>query len=66
MIIMRLIVQDCGDPDVGIWSDEISMDLEGMYIEDIEERKQIEEGFRKFLKDYDLVQQIGESHWEME
>ena len=63
---MRLIVQDCGDPEVGIWGGYISMYFEGMCIDDVEERKQIEEGFRKFLTDYDLVQQIGESHWEFD
>lgn len=62
---MRLIVQDCGDPDVGIFGGEISLDLDGMHI-DVEERKQIEEGFRKFLNDYDLAIMMGESHWEME
>jgi len=63
---MRLIVQDFGDPEVGIWGGDVSLDLDGINIEDKDDRKQIEEGFIKFLKDYDLVLRVGESRWKNE
>lgn len=61
---MKLLVTDAGDTTVGIFGGDIWLDLGEINLDSREDMDNIKDGFIRFLKAHDLIEQLGSASWE--
>lgn len=63
---MRIIINDRGDEEVGIFGGEISVDFENMQLDDEELKQEIGKELIKLFKSFDLIENLNFAYIEEE